>query len=90
MFESVYQWLLDILQFALDTFSNILEATGTTSFYISGFFICLAVSAFFLPLVHKGFNMFSVGSDKAGKVPSGKQYQKNSGYQGKYLKSGKK
>lgn len=70
MFETVYQWVLTCLQFALDTFALILERTGTMNFYVTGFFIMFAVSAFFSPLIFHRIGGLSDGvqprkSDKA-------------------------
>lgn len=51
MFETVYQWILTCLQFALNVFEHILDATGTMNFYVTGFFLMFAISAFFSPLI---------------------------------------
>lgn len=51
MFETVYQWILSCLQFALSTFERVLNSTGTMNFYVTGFFLMFAISAFFTPLI---------------------------------------
>lgn len=71
MFESVYQWVLSCLSFALTTFENLLNATGTMNFYVTGFFFMFAVSAFFAPLM---FHQFSGASD--GVQPSKSDWAK--------------
>lgn len=63
MFETVYAWILTCLQFAVNLFSNLLNATGTYGIYISSFVIVLSISAFFLPLNFKR----AAGSDSAKK-----------------------
>lgn len=60
MFETVYQWILTCFQFALDTFENVLNSTGTMNFYVTGFFLMFAISAFFSPLI---FHRISAMSD---------------------------
>lgn len=55
MFETVYQWVLQCLSFALTTFENVLNSTGTLNFYVTGFFLMFAISAFFGPLIFHAF-----------------------------------
>lgn len=74
MFEVIYEWVVTILSFAINIFTHLLESTGTTEFYLTGFFIFLATSAFFLPLLHKGINIPTLGSDRAR---SNRQYHSN-------------